>query len=485
MRFLPRARRSLLAAHRPPDEEQHQREHAARLGKKDPAVVHARDSSPAVGAADRAADRAPARCLPASSALLLAAVLFAGCAAPRGPGHAQPIAADTARTMTTTTATATAATTATATAAASATTATAADVLRVDELPGWREDAFERLHEALSRQCALARPPEPWSSLCAELPPAPELKAWVARRFVARPLVREDRGPGLLTGYYEPVVTGSRRREHAGQAPLYRRPADLVGGPGGTRLRAQAGSPDPAQRTALAPYPTRAQIETGQLLAGQELVWIDDRVEAFFLHVQGSGRVRLRDGSELRVGFADHNGQPYHAIGRELVARGALAGGAADADAIKAWLRANPGEADAVMRTNRRYVFFREMPAGDGGPPGALGVPLTPMRSVATDPAHVPPGALLFLDSTHPDGGAPLRRLVVSQDRGAAIVGPVRADLFWGSGDEAGRLAGRTKQPARIWLLTPRPAGDASPGAARPPALSPSLSPSSTRPASG
>ena len=397
-------RASLPAAHRPPDEEQHQREHAAGFGEQDPGVFHASDSS-----------RAPASAVTLLVAPLVAplvALLLAGCAM-ASPGRS------------------------------------------VDQLPGWRDDAPAALHAALTRQCALPRPPEPWPALCADLPPPQALKDWIATRFSAWPLARDDGRPGLLTGYYEPVMSGSREREHAGQAPLYRSPADLVRGPGGTRLQARAGG------GALPPYPTRAQIEGGRLLAGQELVWVDDPVEAFFTHVQGSGRVRLRDGSTMRVGFADHNGQPYYAIGRELVARGALAAGAVDADAIKQWLRANPGEADAVMRSNRRYVFFRELPDGDQGPPGSLGVALTPMRSVATDPAHVPPGALLFIDSTRPDDGTPLRLAVVSQDRGAAITGPVRADLFWGSGDEAGRLAGRTRQPARIWLLWPK-------GAARP-----------------
>ncbi|MGD9942093.1 MAG: murein transglycosylase A [Burkholderiaceae bacterium] len=316
-----------------------------------------------------------------------------------------------------------------------------------DALPGWREDSLDALHDALSRQCALRRPPEPWPALCAELPPPTALKAWIASRFIAEPLSQGGSGTGLLTGYYEPVLTGSRQRERTVQVPLYRRPADLAVAADGLRQRRLDGE--------LRPYPTRQQIETEGLLAGQELVWLDDPIEAFFVQVQGSGRVRLRDGSTLRVGYADHNGQPYYAIGRELIARGELSAEAVDADAIKAWLRANPAQAEAVMHSNPRYIFFRELPPSADGPPGSLGVPLTPLRSVATDPAHVPPGALLFLDSTHPDDGRPMRRLVVSQDRGAAITGAVRADLYWGTGDEAGRLAGRTRQPARIWLLKP------------------------------
>ena len=403
--------RSLAAAHRPPDEEQHQCKHAAGFGEQDPGIVHAADSSPVT------------RRAPPGVAWVLAATLLAGCAV---AGPTRP----------------------------------------VDGLPGWNDDTGAGLHDALSRQCALPRPPAPWPALCAELPGPDALKGWIAARFTAWPLARDDGRPGLLTGYYEPVLRGSRVREHAGQAPLYRPPADLVRGPDGARMKAPAGT-DPASvggqaAGTLPPYPTRAEIERGGLLAGRELVWLDDPVEAFFLHVQGSGRVRLRDGSTMRVGFADHNGQPYYAIGRELVARGALAADAVDTDAIKAWLRAHPREAEAVMQHNRRYVFFRELRTGDAGaasdagPPGSLGVPLTPMRSVATDPAHVPPGALLFVDTTHPDDGSPMRRAVLSQDRGAAITGAARADLYWGTGDEAGRLAGRTKQPLRIWLLWPR-----------------------------
>jgi len=421
-------RASLLAAHRPPDEEQHQRQHAAGFGEQDPRVVHAADSS-AVVRTD--SPIAPLIVSPAVSLIVflfrrLRAALLAVALAP-----AVCIASERLP-------------------------------LAPDQLPGWDGDTLAGLHRAIERQCALPRPPQPWPALCPALPPADALKEWLGANFVAWPLARADGAPGLLTGYYEPVLEGSRSREHDGQAPLYRPPLDLVRGPDGSRMRAPA-STGAAPSTAAAaspgapqPYPARAEIEAGRLLEGRELVWLDDPVEAFFLQVQGSGRVRLRDGSTMRVGFADHNGQPYYPIGRELVARGALAPEAVDADAIKAWLRAHPGEAGEVMRRNRRYVFFRELPGGEDGPPGSLGVALTPMRSVATDPAQVPPGALLFIDSTHPDDGAPLQRAVLSQDRGAAITGAARADLFWGSGDAAGRLAGRTKQPLRMWLLWPK-----------------------------
>lgn len=403
-------------------------------------------------------------------AIAWTALLFAASLAPLGHGYAQPGAAAAGQSPPTVTG------------RPPPPAVAAGPGVPVEALPGWHEDDGSRLHEALTSQCALLRPPEPWPALCAALPAPQALKGWIAARFAAWPLARDDGAPGLLTGYYEPVLTGSRERDRDGQAPLYRPPADMVRGPEGIRLRTQPGTGTPSR------YPARAEIEHGRLLAGQELVWLDDPVEAFFVHVQGAARVRLRDGSTMRVGFADHNGHPYRAIGRELVARGALDAATVDADAIKAWLRAHPPQADAVMHSNRRYIFFRELPGGEGGPPGSLGVPLTPMRSVATDPAHVPPGALLFIDTTHPGDGALLRRLVVSQDRGAAIVGAVRADLYWGSGDEAGRLAGRTRQPTRIWLLWPKGAEPSSgdPRVDDPSRAGPArVSASNSRPASG
>jgi len=333
--------------------------------------------------------------------------------------------------------------------------AVAGDTTPVDRLPGWHRDELDGLGDALRRQCALRKPPAPWPALCEELAPiaanAGKLRHWIETRFVARPLTGVDgRQTGLITGYHEPLLTGSRRRESPSQVPLYRRPADLAAS-GDARHRVVDGR--------RLPYPTRAEIEGSRLLAGSELVWLDDPVEAFFLQVQGSGRVRLRDGSTLRVGFADHNGHRYRAIGAVLVERGEIPRSEVDAPRIKAWLRAHPERAREVMHSNPRYIFFRELPDSadaDAGPPGSLGVPLTPMRSVATDPAFVPPGALLYLETRYPDDRRMLARAVLSQDRGAAIVGGVRADIFFGAGAEAERLAGLMQEPGRIWLLVPR-----------------------------
>lgn len=302
-------------------------------------------------------------------------------------------------------------------------------------LPGWAADDLDGLAAALARQCALAAAASAWPALCRDRPATgPALKAWIERRMLAEPLVADDGRPaGLITGYHEPELAGSRVRTSPAQVPLYRRPPDVI----------------------VSMRPARSAIEQGTLLAGHELAWVDDPVEAFFLQVQGSGRLRLRDGSVMRVGYAGDNGLPYHAIGRTLVDRGALSAGQVDAPAIKDWLRAHPADAAQVMRTNPRYVFFRELPpaGADEGPPGSLGVALTPLRSVAVDPARIAPGSLLYLATTHPADGRPLERVVVAQDTGAAIRGTVRADLFWGAGPQAALAAGTMKQAGRLWLL--------------------------------
>ncbi len=338
-----------------------------------------------------------------------------------------------------------------------------------DSLPGWQSDTqWRTLRDAIDRQCALKSPPVPWPSLCEEWRTRSQgdPREWIRERFVAWPMRgADDRPEGLLTGYYEPLLRGSATRESAAQVPLYRRPADLLridvtdqgqrfeNGP--TPLRGRI------EGDRVVPYPTRAQIESTPALQGQELLWLDDPVDAFFLQIQGSGRVRLRDGRVIRIGYAEHNGQPYRAIGRVLIDRGALRADEVNADSIKAWLREHPDAAVDVMRSNPRYIFFRELPPlpDDVGPPGSLGVPLTPMRSIATDPRRVPPGALMYLDSVVPESATPLRRLVMNQDTGAAIVGPVRADLFWGFGDEAERRASMTRETLRLWLLWPRELG--------------------------
>ena len=266
----------------------------------------------------------------------------------------------------------------------------------------------------------------------------------------------DDKGrrDGLITGYHEPLLSGSLTRENEQQTPLFAPPAQVA-----SVAHSAANPGGRVQR-----WHTRAEIESGKVEGLEPIAFIDDPVEAFFLHVQGSARVRLRDGSWLRVGYAGHNGHTYRAIGRELIERGALSREEVTAPRIKAWLRANPGQATEVMHSNPRYVFFRRVtgPGGDG-PMGSLGVPLTAGRSVATDRARIPTGALMFLDGIDPLSHKPLRIAVVSQDTGGAIIGTVRADVFWGAGDEAERRAGLMRENGRLWLLWP---ADAEPPAA-------------------
>lgn len=335
-------------------------------------------------------------------------------------------------------------------------------------LPGWQADNLDGLAAALRRQCALRSPPAPWPVLCSEFTSlaaagSEGLRAWLERRFVARALMdAQGADTGLITGYYEPLLNGSRRRESPAQVPLYARPADLLTIDlveveprlAGMRLRGRV------QGNRVVPYLSRADIDTRNALAGTELLWVDDPVDAFFLEIQGSGRVQLRDGSVARVGYADQNGHPYRAIGRTLIDQGALPAEAVSAPSIRDWLRANPAQARTVMHSNPSVVFFRELPANTAdpaaGPPGAMSVPLTAERSLAIDRSVVPLGSLVWLDTVHPVSGQPWQRAMLGQDTGGAITGRIRADVFWGFGAEAARAAGTMKARGRMWVMEPR-----------------------------
>ena len=264
---------------------------------------------------------------------------------------------------------------------------------------------------------------------------------------------------GLITGYFEPLLRGSRHFGGAYRFPVYSTPPDLLvidlaeANPQlrGIRLRGRM------QNQKVVPYFTRAEIERGSApVRGREIVWVDDQVELFFLQVQGSGRVRLPGGETVRVGFAEHNGHPYVSIGKILVERGELSADKASMQGIKQWAAGNPGKLTALLQQNPAYVFFRELPESSLGPIGAQGVPLTPGRSVAVDPMTTPLGAPVFLATTWPLSTRPLNRLVIAQDTGTAIKGAVRADFFWGFGDDAGQSAGKMRQAGRMWILYPR-----------------------------
>jgi membrane-bound lytic murein transglycosylase A len=190
-------------------------------------------------------------------------------------------------------------------------------------------------------------------------------------------------------------------------------------------------------------------------MSGKELFWVEDPVELFFLQIQGSGRMLLSGGERIMVNYADQNGHPYRSIGRLLLERGAMTRAQMSMQNIKAWAQKNPDQVKSLLAENPSYVFFRELPADVPSPPGAMGIPLTPERSLAVDRRYIPLGAPVYLATTWPGGELPLQRLMVAQDTGGAIKGRVRADFFWGMGDAAGQYAGRMKQPVRLWLLLP------------------------------
>jgi membrane-bound lytic murein transglycosylase A len=273
------------------------------------------------------------------------------------------------------------------------------------------------------------------------------------------------RGGPLITGYYEPILDGRRERSSGFESPIYRMPDDLVEVDLGDFLPELFGRKihGRLQEGRLVPYFTRREIDGDGVLGGRglELAWLADPVAAFFLQVQGSGRIRLADGTMVRVGFAAANGRRYTSIGRTLLDEGAIAGGEASAPGIQRYLRAHPERSSAVLFRNPRYVFFREVPRG---PVGSLGVELTPGRSVAADASFYAPGSLLYVKTGTPDldargefaGTRPARRLVLVQDAGAAITGPGRLDLFFGSGDRAGLEAGTMSYGGEIYVLLPR-----------------------------
>jgi membrane-bound lytic murein transglycosylase A len=325
---------------------------------------------------------------------------------------------------------------------------------QVSELPGWGED---RLAEAIPPFLLGCRPPALPAALCAAAAALPPGDDAAARAFFEQHFTLRPAGEGLMTGYYEPEIRGAETPSEAFPVPLHSRPADLV------EVDLGRFAPDlKGRRTAglvregrLEPYPDRAAIEAEQRPA---LLWLADPVDRFFLQIQGSGRVRLPDGSVRRVGYDGQNGRPYVPIGRVLVQQGAIPRDKVSMQSIRAWLEAaGPERARAVMDENPAYVFFRPVAARpDQGPTGAQGVPLTPLRSIAVDRGEIPLGSPVWVSTQHPLTGAPLRRLVLAQDTGGAIRGPARADLFWGWGDAAAQAAGPMQEKAGLFVLVPR-----------------------------
>jgi membrane-bound lytic murein transglycosylase A len=317
------------------------------------------------------------------------------------------------------------------------------------ELPGWQADATRAVWPALQRGCD--KPAPGWETLCAaarSVVPATDAdaRAWLQQRLQPYRIEAADgAAEGLVTGYFEPLVEAQRHRQAPYRVPLHALPDDLA---------------------ARKPYWTRQQIDTlpaaQGALRGRELAYVADPLDALLLQVQGSGRLALAEANGtrklVRVAYAGHNDQPYKSVGRWLIEQGELKPEQASWPAIRAWAKAHPKRLNELLWSNPRYVFFREEPLPDPslGPRGAQAVPLTPGRSIAVDPLSVPYGTPVWLDTTEPLAATPLRRLVMAQDTGSAITGAVRADYFWGWGDEAEQQAGRMKQPLKMWALWPR-----------------------------
>jgi membrane-bound lytic murein transglycosylase A len=334
-------------------------------------------------------------------------------------------------------------------------------------LPGWDKDDLRQAWPAFMTSCeVMVRKPD-WKEACTVARDVDATREKAVRLFFESFFVPhqvnnpDGTDTGLVTGYYEPLLRGARKRGGAFQTPLHRAPEDLLTVDlasvypelKGMRLRGRIVG------NKVVPYPTRAEMTQSNALLGKELLWVDDPVEAFFLQVQGSGRVQLADSKEtVRVAYADQNGHPYKSIGRYLVDKGEMTLDQASAQSIKAWFVSNPARQQELLNANPSYVFFKEEKLSDPskGPKGAMGVPLTPLRSIAVDIQYIPLGAPVFLSTTQPGKDVPLQRLTLAQDTGGAIKNAVRADFFWGFGAEAGEKAGKMKQRGMMWVLLPK-----------------------------
>lgn len=328
---------------------------------------------------------------------------------------------------------------------------------------------------AFVQSCTAAGHRKRWQAVCDAARNAPAATSRQVREFferyfepfaIARQLGSQVDAVGLITGYFEPVLDGSRTPSQQFDTPLYAPPPDLLTVDLGSQYPELEGKPIRARLEGhrVVPYYNRADLARDPALKDDAIVWVNDALSAFLLEVQGSGRVQLSTGETIRLHYADQNGYPYRSIGQYLVDHGDLRRGEATVQAIRRWAAAHPERVPELLDADPSVVFFREEPLGNPalGPKGALGVPLTPDRSVAVDPSSIPLGAPVFLATTFPDSNVALNRLVFAQDTGGGIRGSVRADYFWGMGEQAGSQAGEMRQPGRMWLIWPK--GEPLPG---------------------
>jgi membrane-bound lytic murein transglycosylase A len=333
-------------------------------------------------------------------------------------------------------------------------------------LPGWGRDNPLDAWQGFLKSCSQLRSQTPWQSVCSLAQTVPQnpsnsaLVRFFEENFVPYQVFNPDgSNNGMITGYYEPLLSGSRTPTTRYRYPLYKVPEDLITVDLGDvypelknkRLRGRL------EGNRVVPYLERGGIDhPTQPLKNKELVWVEDSIESFFLHIQGSGRVQFEDGASMRVGYADQNGHPFRSLGRLLMDKGELTLAQTSMQGIKTWARANPYKVTEFLNGNPSFVFFKELPSDLPGPIGTLGVPLTAERSIAVDSRVIPLGSPVFLATTYPSSKKPLNRLMLAQDTGGAINGAVRADFFWGFGDAAGKQAGIMKQQGQMWVLLPK-----------------------------
>lgn len=338
---------------------------------------------------------------------------------------------------------------------------------RWEELPGWPGSSGDTLASSFKTfltSCGVLEKRTLWQAACASArmlasPGETALRSWFETQMQPWQLINSDGSrEGLITGYYEPIIHGSRTKKKPFLHPVYGVPSDLVDVELGElypelkhmRLRGKLDG------RRLVPYFTRGEWEKSRTDESNVLLWANDALDVFFMQIQGSGQVQLDDGSRIRLNYADQNGHPYRSIGRWLVDNGEMKLEQASMQGIRTWLKAHPGRAQELFDINPSFVFFRELALDGEGPPGALGVPLTAERSIAVDPKYIPLGAPVWLATTYPNSERTLTHLMLAQDTGGAIRGVVRADVFWGSGNEAGNLAGRMRQKGQMWVILPR-----------------------------
>lgn len=336
------------------------------------------------------------------------------------------------------------------------------------KVPGWLEDNVHEVWPAFLVSCAtLAKKNASWQAVCSKALQVNSSDPKVIRDFFENNLIPyqvrnlDGSDVGLITGYYEPVLRGARKKGGPYQVPLHGTPTDLLNIDWmhefyklkNTTFRGRV------VNKKFVPYYSRAELMKFNVLLGKELVWVNNPVDAFFFQVQGSGRIYLSDtGETIRLAYANHNGYPYKSIGRYLVNKGEISLSKASVSGIKAWVAAHPMRQQELFNINPRYVFFKEEKILDvsKGPKGAMGFLLTSQRSIAVDPHYIPLGSPVFIATTQPNSTMLLRRLVLAQDTGVAIRGAVRADYFWGFGREAGVKASAMKQYGKMWVLQPK-----------------------------